>query len=103
MTENQEETVQMEENQLIAENREKLMKIGKLLLGATVIIIWSVSAGLGLRDIWTGKGVLETPWVIFSIVFTVVLFVIVIIPLFTGLRTDVQDYKKRKEAEEGEE
>ena len=76
------------------------MKIGKILLGTTVVIIWSVSAGLGLRDIWTGKGVLETPWIIFSIIFTFVLFIIVIMPLFKGLRTDIQDYKKRKEAEE---
>ena len=100
MTENQEETVEVEEDQSITENREKLMKIGKILLGVTVITIWSVSAGLGLRDIWVGKGVLETPWIIFSIIFTIVLFVIVIIPLFKGLRTDIQDYKKRKEAEE---
>ena len=60
MTENQEETVEVEEDQSITENREKLMKIGKILLGVTVITIWSVSAGLGLRDIWVGKGVLET-------------------------------------------
>jgi hypothetical protein len=69
------------------------------LFGSTVIIIWGVSAGLGLRDIWSGKGILETPWVIFSIVFTVVLIIIVIIPLFKGLRADIQDYKKRKEVE----
>lgn len=100
MTENQEETVQIEEDQETTENREKLVKISKILLGASVVIIWAVSAGLGLRDIWTGKGVLETPWVIFSLVFTVVLFVVVVIPLFKGLRTDIQDYKKRQETED---
>lgn len=102
MSEAHEELVQTEEDEerIESENREKLFKIGKFLLGATVIIIWSVSAALGLRDIWTGKGVLETPWVIFSIVFTVVLFVIVIIPLFKGLKTDIRDYKNRQEEKE---
>ncbi|NPD88135.1 MAG: hypothetical protein HGN29_05410 [Asgard group archaeon] len=99
MSENQEDTVNLEEDEESTENREKLAKIGKMLIGATVIIIWGVSAGLGLRDIWTGKGILETPWVIFSIVFTFFLVIIVIMPLFKGLRADVQDYKKRKEEE----
>ncbi|MCG3226114.1 MAG: hypothetical protein H7645_04285 [Candidatus Heimdallarchaeota archaeon] len=96
MSETQEETVQLEEDEKLTENREKLAKISKILLGATVIIIWGVSAGLGLRDIWTGKGILETPWVIFCIVFTFVLVIIVIMPLFKGLRADIQDYKKQK-------
>jgi len=100
MTATQEDTVELEEDEEVTENREKLLRIGKILFGATVVIIWGVSAGLGLRDIWSGKGILETPWVIFSIVFTVVLVIMVIIPLFKGLRADVQDYKKRKEAEE---
>lgn len=100
MSETQEDTVQLEEDEKLTENREKLARIGKILFGATVIIVWGVSAGLGLRDIWTGKGILETPWVIFSIVFTFVLVMIVIVPLFKGLRADIQDYKKRKEAEE---
>lgn len=100
MSESQEDTVQLEEDEELTENREKLVRIGKILFGATVIIIWGVSAGLGLRDIWTGKRILETPWVIFSIVFTFVLVIIVIMPLFKGLRADVQDFKKRKEAEE---
>ncbi|MHA1954988.1 MAG: hypothetical protein ACXAAM_09415 [Candidatus Heimdallarchaeaceae archaeon] len=99
MSETQEDTVQLEEDETLTENREKLVKVSKILFGSTVIIIWGVSAGLGLRDIWSGKGILETPWVIFSIVFTVVLIIIVIIPLFKGLRADIQDYKKRKEVE----
>ena len=100
MSETQEDTVQLEEDEKLTENREKLVRISKILFGSTVIIIWGVSAGLGLRDIWSGKGILETPWVIFSIVFTFVLIIIVVIPLFKGLRADVQDYKRRKEAEE---
>jgi len=101
MSETQENSSELEikeDNQ--TENREKLVKIGKILLGASVIIIWGVSAGLGLRDIWSGLGVLDTPWVIFSIVFTFVLIVVVVIPLFKGLRTDIQDYKNRKETED---
>ena len=91
MSETQEDTVQLEEDEKLTENREKLVRISKILFGSTVIIIWGVSAGLGI---------LETPWVIFSIVFTFVLIIIVVIPLFKGLRADVQDYKRRKEAEE---
>jgi hypothetical protein len=98
MSETQEDTLLEEE--VSAENREKLARIGRILLRASVIVIWSVSAGLGLRDIWSGEGILETPWVIFSIVFTFVLAFVVIMPLFQGLRADIQDYKQRKEEEE---
>jgi hypothetical protein len=100
MSEIQEDIIQEDEEEALVENREKLFRIGKILLGASVVIVWGVSAGLGLRDIWTGSGVLDSPWIIFSIVFTFVLIIVVIIPLFKGLRTDIQDYKERQDTKE---
>ena len=93
------EGIQAEDTQ---ENKteKKLAKLGKYLLLSSIAILWAVAASLGIRDLWQGKGILETPWVIFGLVLTLVVIVIVVLPLLNSLREDVQDYNKRKEEKE---
>ncbi|OLS29529.1 MAG: hypothetical protein HeimAB125_22290 [Candidatus Heimdallarchaeota archaeon AB_125] len=86
-----------------AEVENKLGKLGKYLSLATISILWVVTAVLGIRDLWIGKGIIETPWVIFSIVLTVVIIFLVVLPLLRSLKEDVRDYNKRKEEESQEE
>lgn len=93
------EGIQAEDTQ---ENKteKKLAKLGKYLLLSSIAILWAVAASLGIRDLWQGKGILETPWVIFGLFLTLVVIVIVVLPLLNSLREDVQDYNKRKEEKE---
>jgi len=79
------------------ETEKKLAKLGKYLLLSSIAILWVVVAALGIRDLWLGKKILETPWVIFGLVLTLVVIVLVVFPLFNNLREDVRDYNKRKE------
>ena len=81
----------------------KLAKLGKYLSLATISILWVVSAVLGIRDLWIGKGIIETSWVIFSIVLTAGVIFLVVLPLFRSLREDVRDYNRRKEEVKQEE
>ena len=67
---------------------------------ATLVIVWSVTAALGIRDIWQDVGILETPWIIFGLVLSVILIIVIIVPLYRSLRVDVRSYKERKEKEE---
>ena len=92
------EDIQNEESQP-SEVENKLAKLGKYLAYSVITIIWAVSAGFSIRDLWQGKGIIETPWVILGIVLTLIIIVLVIIPLFRSLREDVRDYNRRKEAE----
>ncbi|MCE7739462.1 MAG: hypothetical protein KAU62_14095 [Candidatus Heimdallarchaeota archaeon] len=78
------------------ETEKKLAKLGKYLLLSSIAILWAVAAALGIRDLWQGKRILETPWVIFSLVLTLVVIVLVVYPLFLNLRDDVRNYNKRK-------
>lgn len=82
------------------ETEKKLAKLGKYLLLSSIAILWAVAAALGIRDLWQGKGILETPWVIFGLVLTLVVIVFVVFPLLNNLREDVRDYNKRKEKKE---
>jgi hypothetical protein len=82
------------------ETRVKINKIGKIMFYATLVIVWSVTAGFGIRDIWQDVGILETPWIIFGLVLSVILIIVIIIPLYRSLRVDVRIYKERKEKEE---
>ncbi len=82
------------------ETEKKLAKLGKYLLFSSIAILWAVAAALGIRDLWQGKGILETPWVIFGLVLTLVVIVLVVFPLLNSLREDVRDYNKRKEEKE---
>ncbi len=93
------EGVQVED---IKENgtEKKLAKLGRYLLLSSIAILWAVAAALGIRDLWQGKGILETPWVIFGLVLTLVVIVLVIFPLLNNLREDIRNYNKRKEKEE---
>jgi hypothetical protein len=75
----------------------RLSKLGKYLALGSITILWIVSAVLGIRDLWMGKGIIETPWVIFGIVLTVVIVFLVVVPLFRSLREDVRNYKERQE------
>ncbi|MHA2357720.1 MAG: hypothetical protein ACXABK_02995 [Candidatus Heimdallarchaeaceae archaeon] len=81
----------------------KLSRLGRILLAITTIVIWTVVAVLGIHDIWwLDKGILETPWIITGLILTAVLIGVVIVPLFTSLRSDIQEYKQKKELEEKE-
>ena len=93
------EGIQAEDTQ---ENKteKKLAKLGKYLLLSSIAILWVVAASLGIRDLWQGKGILETPWVIFVLVLTLVVVVFVVFPLLSSLRKDIRDHNKRKEEEE---
>ena len=84
------------------ETRIKITKTGKILFYATLVIVWTVTAALGLRDIWRDVGILETPWIIFGLVLSVILIVVIIIPLYRSLKVDVRNYKERKEKEKQE-
>lgn len=82
------------------ETEKKLAKLGKYLLLSSIAVLWVVVAVLGIRDLLQGKGILETPWVIFGLVLTLVVIVFVVFPLLNNLREDVRDYNKRKEEKE---
>ena len=95
------------ENEEISESNEKdeerimkLGKTGKILIYSSITIVWFVAAGLGIRDLWLGKGFLETPWILFGLIFSVVIVFLIIIPLFRSLKSDVQKYKEEKESKE---
>lgn len=75
----------------------KLGKIGKITLYGSISVVWGVVAVLGIIDLWNNKGILETPWVIFGLVLTVLILVIVIIPLFANVKTQVKQVMKEKE------
>lgn len=78
----------------------KLFQIGKISILASLTILWVVSAVLGLISLWKGEGIVDTPWVIFGLVLTVVIVVLVVIPLFRNLRTDVKAFNKEKAEKE---
>jgi len=82
------------------ETRYRINKIGKIMFYAILTIIWLVTAVLGIRDIWRDVGILETPWIIFSLVLSFILIIVIIIPLFRSLKVDVRSYKERKEKED---
>lgn len=93
------ESEKMENMQRSEETRVKINKIGKIMFYVTLVIVWSVSAALGIRDIWKDVGILETPWIIFGLVLSVILVILIIVPLYRSLRVDVRNYKERKEKE----
>ena len=78
----------------------KLGKTGKILVYASITIVWFVVAGLGIRDIWIGKGFLETPWILFGLILSIFIVGLIIIPLFRSLKSDVKDYKKRQQEQQ---
>ncbi len=88
------------EEQSIQEPISKLAKYGRITIYASLIILWIVTAVLGIIDLIQGKTITETPWIIFGLVLTVPIVLIVILPLFKSLKTDVKGYKERKEQEE---
>jgi len=97
------ETEKEEKAEIDAANEDKIIKLGKtgkILIYSSITIVWFVVAGLGIRDIWIGKGFLETPWILFGLILSVVIVVLIIIPLFRSLKTDVQKYKEEKEKKE---
>ena len=89
-----------EHNQQEIEKTSKLFKIAKVSILVSLSIFWIVSAILGLISLWKGEGILDTPWVIFSLVLTVVVIFFVIIPLFRSLKSDIKEYNKEKTEKE---
>ena len=96
-----------EKDELFSEKEElsqgtidRLGKTGKFLLYGSIIIVWIVIGTLGLIDLWHGLGFLETPWIIFGLILSVVVVIVIVIPLFRSLKADLQELKKMKEQEE---
>ena len=81
----------------------KLGKIGKILLYGSITVVWITVATLGLIDLWNDKGILETPWIIFGLILTLVIVVVVIFPLFSNVKTGVRTALKEKEEKKIEE
>jgi len=90
-----------EKNQInkTEETRARVNKIGRIMFYVTIVTVWVVAAVLGIRDIWRDVGILETPWIIFGLVLSVVLVIIVVVPLYKNLKKDVRKYKEEKEKE----
>ena len=60
-------------------------------------ILWGFSAFYAIRDLWLGKRFFDSPWLIVSLLLTLVLVGFVIIPLFLELQRDIREIKKKKE------
>lgn len=92
-----EEENKVEEQNINQESINKLRKLRTVLLFGTLIIVWTVSAVFSLIGLNKGVGILETPWVLLSIFLTIAVIIIVIVPLFKNLRTDVKVVLAEKE------
>lgn len=92
-----EEENKVEEQNINQESINKLRKLRTVLLFGTLIIVWTVSAVFSLIGLNKGVGILETPWVLLSIFLTIAVIIIVIVPLFNNLRTDVKVVLAEKE------
>jgi membrane protein YdbS with pleckstrin-like domain len=90
----------VDKDQQREEKISKLFKISKITILISLTILWIVTAVLGLISLWKGQGILGTPWVIFGLVLTVVIIVVVVIPLFRNLRSDVKEFNKQKAEKE---
>ena len=75
----------------------KLRNLRNILFMSAIIVVWLVSAVFSIIDLYKGLGVLETPWVLLGIFLTIAIIVIIIIPLFRNLRTDVRQVLAEKE------
>ncbi len=91
---NEEDTSQ---NENIDDRILKLGRTGRVLVYSTITTVWAVAVGLGIRDLWIGKGIIETPWIIFGLVLSLVVVFVIVVPLFKSLKADVQKYKDEKE------
>ncbi len=92
-----EEENKVEEQNINQESINKLRKLRTILLFGTLIVVWTVSAVFSLISLNKGVGILETPWVFLSIFLTIAVIIIVIVPLFKNLRTDVKVVLAEKE------
>jgi len=79
------------------ESVNKLRKLRNVLLLGTIIILWTVSAVFSMIDLNRGLGILETPWILLGIFLTLVVIIVIIIPLFNNLRTEVREVLAEKE------
>ena len=79
------------------ETRRKLGTLRNILLMSSILIVWIVSAIFSLINLFNGVGILETPWILFSIFLTIAVIIIVIIPLFRNLRVGVREVLDEKE------
>ena len=92
--ENKEEEEEENRNQ---ESINKLRKLRNVLLIGSLIVVWTVSAVFSMIDLNKGLGILETPWILLGIFLTIAVIIIVIVPLFNSLRTDVREILAEKE------
>jgi membrane protein YdbS with pleckstrin-like domain len=94
------EIIPISEEEEREEKISKLFKVGKISILVMLTGMWIVSAVLGLISLWRGEGILDTPWVIMGIVLLFVVILLVIVPLFRSLRSDVRAFNKQKAASE---
>lgn len=92
-----EEKKKEEEENKNQESVNKLRKLRNILLIGSLIVVWTVSAVFSMIDLYKGLGILETPWILLGIFLTIAVFIIVIVPLFNSLRTDVREALAEKE------
>lgn len=78
----------------------KLFKISKIAILVSLTIFWIVTIVLGLISLWNEEGILDTPWVIFGLVLTVIVIIFVIIPLYRSLKVDIRLYNEEKAEKE---
>ncbi|MHA1347584.1 MAG: hypothetical protein ACTSVO_14075 [Candidatus Heimdallarchaeaceae archaeon] len=88
---------EVEEQNINQESVNKLRRLRNILLLGTIIVVWTVSAVFSIIDLNKGLGILETPWVLLGIFLTLAVIIIIIVPLFRNLRTDVREALAEKE------
>ena len=93
----EEEKKEEEEENKNQETIKKLRKLRNVLLIGSLIVVWTVSAVFSMIDLNKGLGILETPWILLGIFLTIAVIIIVIVPLFNSLRTDVREVLAEKE------
>ncbi len=92
-----------EEQNKNQESVNKLRKLRNILLLGTIMVVWTVSAVFSMIDLNRGLGILETPWIFLGIFLTLVVIIVIIIPLFNNLRTEVKEVLAEKEKQKQEE
>ena len=97
MTVEEENKEEEEEDNKNQESINKLRKLRNVLLIGSLIVVWTVSAVFSMIDLNKGLGILETPWILLGIFLTIAVIIIVIVPLFNSLRTDVREILAEKE------
>jgi len=76
--------------------RKKVLRLTKYVLMIGVSTFWGISAFLAIKELWIGNGFFTSPWPLVSIVMTLFMIAIVLIPLFLELQADIKKIKEKK-------